>query len=179
MFVISKKALRFVLRDKNKAAVDTRIVRPGIMTQLPEWVKNDELFKLAEKEGTITFVEHKKVTNVPDVLKEPPKDDEENEKKDEENEEEDEENEEEDEEEDENNGEGGEGGEAGKTNNPPKTDGGENANLLPPEEIAKMDRVALLEYAAKIGIEGIGNRISDANLVIRVNEFIAAKIKGD
>jgi hypothetical protein len=161
MFVISKKALRFVLRDKNKAAVDTRIVRPGIMTQLPEWVKNDELFKLAEKEGTITFVEHKKVTNVPDVPdvpKDPPKDDEEK---------------------DENNGEGGEGGDTEKTNDPLKTDGGENANLLPPDEIAKMDRVALLEYAAKIGIEGIGNRISDANLVIRVNEFIAAKIKGD
>ena len=65
MFIISKKALRFVLRDKNKVVVDTREVRPGVMTTLPDWVKNDELFKLAEKEGCITFVEQQKVVNIP------------------------------------------------------------------------------------------------------------------
>ena len=70
MLVISKKAMRFVLRDKNNEPLDTRVVRPSIITQLPEWVKDDELFKLAKKEGSITFVEHQKVIDVPG---EPPK----------------------------------------------------------------------------------------------------------
>ena len=73
MLVISKKAMRFVLRDKNNEPLDARVVRPGIITQLPEWVKDDGLFKLAKKEGSITFVEHQKVTDVPDVPGEPPK----------------------------------------------------------------------------------------------------------
>jgi len=148
MFVISKKALRFVKRDKDKAAVDTRIVRSGIMTQLPEWVKSDELFKLAEKEGSITFVDHQKNTRVGDVPDN--------------------------------------GGESkldtpvtGETDDPLKNDGGEDVKFLTPDEVSKMDRPALREYAAKIGVEGIPNNITDANLVLRINEFIAAKAKGD
>jgi len=37
------------------------------MTQLPEWVKDDALFKLAEAEGSITYVERQSVTPAGDV----------------------------------------------------------------------------------------------------------------
>jgi len=62
--IIAKKAFKFVLRDKENAVVDTKLVRPGILTRLPAWVKDDALFKLAEKDESITFVESPNVTAV-------------------------------------------------------------------------------------------------------------------
>jgi len=139
MFVISKKALRFVLRDKDKAAIDTRIVRPGIMTQLPKWVKNDELFKLAKQEGSITFVDHQANTHVPKLPS------------------------------------GNSGNESGEDAH--KTEG-DKITFLTPDEVGKMERTALLDYAAKLGIEGLRNNISIENLILRVNEFIVEKKAG-
>ena len=68
--IIAKKAFKFVKRGEKNIVVDTKIVRPGILTQLPDWCKDDALFKLAEKDGAITYVESKKVT--PGASLEPP-----------------------------------------------------------------------------------------------------------
>ena len=57
MTIISKRAFRFNLRDEKKNIVQTAQVRPGIITQVPGWVKDDDLFKLAKKDGNITFVD--------------------------------------------------------------------------------------------------------------------------
>jgi hypothetical protein len=61
MLIIAKKAFRFKLRDKDtKKVIQTAEVRPQIITNVPEWVRNDDLFKLAVKDESITFVENAK-----------------------------------------------------------------------------------------------------------------------
>ena len=57
MLIISKRAFRFVLRNDKKEVTQSVEVRPNIITTIPDWVKNDPLFKLADSDGLITYVE--------------------------------------------------------------------------------------------------------------------------
>ena len=57
MLIISKRAFRFVLRNDKKEVTQNVEVRPNIITTIPDWVKNDPLFKLADSDGLITYVE--------------------------------------------------------------------------------------------------------------------------
>jgi len=147
MTIISKKAFRFELR-KGKSVVDVREVRPHILVGgLPDWVKDTELFKLAVKDGSITFVESQKPTPASNVLEGNV----------------------------EGKADGEDSGDAnGEDVTHPE--GVMPEAFKTPDEVAALGRADLLAYAAHIGVEGFQPNIQTANLQSRVNTFIADKL---
>lgn len=58
MLIISKQALRF------ERGIEQFEIRPNTATLIPEWVKDEQLFALADKDGLITYVEKSKTDKV-------------------------------------------------------------------------------------------------------------------
>jgi len=67
MFLFSKKALGFRNPDTNQIVY----VRKGDVTEVPDWVAHDPLFKWAVAEGSVSTVEQKAQVAVEKKTEEP------------------------------------------------------------------------------------------------------------